>query len=101
MSGETNRLQLSARLASRDALRYSPAGVAILNCKLQHRSQQMEAGARRNTEMEIDAVAVGPIAVTLAQVAMEAAMEIEGFLARKYRTGPALELHITNFELKD
>jgi primosomal replication protein N len=82
-------------------LRYSPAGVAILNCRLQHRSQQMEAGAGRNVELEIEAVALGTVALSLAKVAPQAELEIEGFLARKYRTGPALEMHITNFELKD
>ena len=101
MSGEANRLQLSARLLARDALRYSPAGVAILNCRLGHRSQQMEAGAGRKVELELDAVAIGPLAARLEAIAQDAELTVEGFLARRYRTGPALELHITNFALKD
>jgi primosomal replication protein N len=34
-------------------LRYTPAGMPIVNAVLQHRSQQMEAGIARLTEFEV------------------------------------------------
>jgi primosomal replication protein N len=101
LSGETNRLKLSARLATRDALRYSPAGIPILNLKLAHGSSQMESNAPRAVELEIDAVVIGALAPRIEAIALDARLQVEGFLARKYRSGPALELHITNFELED
>ena len=97
MSAGANRLQIAATLIARDTLRYSPAGVPIVNCRLAHRSNQLEAGAPRVVEAEIEAVAMGPVAQHLAAVAVGSELDVVGFLARKYRTGPALELHITNF----
>jgi primosomal replication protein N len=105
LSSVANQLKLNARVLTRDALRFSPAGVPILNLKLAHRSSQMESNAAREVEMEIDAVVIGALAQELTRkleaVAADARMQVEGFLARKYRSGPALELHITNFELED
>jgi primosomal replication protein N len=34
-------------------MRYTPAGMPIVNAVLQHRSQQMEAGIARLTEFEV------------------------------------------------
>ena len=93
-----NRLVLDATLAARDDLRYTPAGIPALSLTLTHASLQPEAGAQRKVDLELAAVAFGPAAEALARVAPGSALLCEGFLARRYRTGTTLALHIERFE---
>jgi primosomal replication protein N len=51
----------------------------------------------RKVECEIAAVAFGDIAQALAKLAPGTAIRCEGFLARRYRTGTSLALHIDRF----
>ena len=93
-----NRLTLDATLAAREDLRYTPAGVAALSMTLRHASEQPEAGGRRKVECEIAAVAFGSVARAIAVLPLGASLRCEGFLARRYRTGTSLALHIAQFE---
>jgi primosomal replication protein N len=93
-----NHLTLDAKLLSREDLRFTPAGLPALGMTLQHASEQDEAGARRRVECEIAALAFGELARAMAGLAPGTALRVEGFLARRYRTGVTLALHITGFE---
>ena len=99
MPGEAaaNRLTLDATLLARDPLRYTPAGIAAVDCTLRHESQQREAGGERKVECELHAVAFADVARSLCDVPVERTVRCEGFLARRYRTGTTLALHITGF----
>ena len=94
-----NRLTLDAMLAAREELRYTPAGLPALSMTLTHASQQAEAGGRRNVECEIAAVAFGNVAQAIARLPVGATLRCKGFLARRYRTGTTLALHVDEFEL--
>jgi primosomal replication protein N len=97
-----NRLTLDARLIARDPLRYTPAGIAALDCTLHHESQQREAGGERRVECELAGVAFAEVAQALVSVPVERLLRCEGFVARRWRTGTSVALHITRFtELKD
>ena len=74
-----NDVTLDARLAARDDLRFTPAGVAALN-------------------FQLAAVALGPIAKELASIAVGERLRCRGFLARRYRTGVSVALHVNAFE---
>ena len=91
-----NRLTLTAILKSSEPLRYSPAGIPILNCRLVHQSEQVEAGLPRSVTCEIPAVAVGEIAARLESKQPETEWQFTGFLATKRRFETA-ELHIVEF----
>jgi len=93
-----NRLALDATLAARDDLRYTPAGIPALSLTLTHASLQPEAGGQRKVDLELAAVAFGPTAEALARLPNGAALRCEGFLARRYRTGTTLAIHIERFE---
>ncbi len=95
MSG-ANRLTLDATLTARDDLRYTPAGIPALDCTLAHASMQEEAGGERRVECELHAVAFGDVARTLARTSVGSELRCDGFLARRYRTGITVALHITN-----
>jgi primosomal replication protein N len=93
-----NGLILIASIAERDVLRYTPAGIPIVNAKLQHESEQMEASATRTVEFEIAAIAAGEISGRFSQAPLGAVMKFTGFLARKSRNSKALVFHVTDFE---
>ncbi|HEX4886204.1 MAG TPA: primosomal replication protein N [Casimicrobiaceae bacterium] len=92
-----NRLTLDATIADRDDLRYTPAGLPALSLTLHHASEQPEAGGRRKVDCEIAAVAFGATAASLARLPAGAAIRCEGFLARRWRTGTSLALHIDRY----
>ena len=96
---DANRLVLDATLADRGDLRYTPAGIPALECMLRHASIQPEAGGERKVECELAAVAFGDPAKALARVANGTALRCTGFLARRYRTGITIALHVNDFEL--
>ena len=92
-----NRLTLDATLLAREALRHTPAGIPALDCTLQHASVQQEAGGERRVECEIAAVAFADVAKALSETPVGNLLRCEGFVARRYRTGTSLALHITRF----
>ena len=92
-------MTLDARLASRDDLRFTPAGLPALDFQLAHESTQTEADRERRVACELAAVALGPIARDLSSVALGAQLRCRGFLARRYRTGISVALHVNEFEL--
>jgi primosomal replication protein N len=96
---DANRLVLDATLTERSALRYTPAGLPALECMLRHASIQPEAGGERKVECELAAVAFGVPAESLSRVANGTALRCKGFLARRYRTGITVALHVNEFEL--
>ena len=93
-----NQFQCDAVLSEKDALRYTPAGIPILNVKLAHSSQQVEAGLQRMVEFEMSAVAVGEVSKTLSQMELGETLRFTGFMARRNRNSKSLVFHITDFK---
>ena len=93
-----NRLELSGRLLERGALRHTPAGVAALEFKLAHESEQEEAGVRRKVAAEIGAVAFEAQARLLAGRPLGSELKVQGFLSAKSKRAKKLVLHVTNIE---
>ena len=96
-----NRLTLDARLEARGDLRFTPAGIPVLDMQLAHESKQVEAGSERRVACELAAIALGPIARQLTGIAIGSQLRCHGFLARRYRTGISVALHLCEFELID
>ena len=95
----SNAVTLDARLAARADLRFTPAGIPALDFQLAHDSMQTEAGGERRVACDLAAVALGPLAKDLAAVAVGAQLRCRGFLARRYRSGLSIALHVNEFEL--
>jgi len=95
-----NRLTLDVTVTERGEIRYTPAGIMAIDCTLRHQSVQVEAGGERRVECELFAVAFGNVAERLARVPMGSAFRCEGFLARRYRTGVTVALHVTNLRIQ-
>ena len=87
-------------MRSRGDLRFTPAGVPALDFELDHESMQVEAGGQRRVACELAGIAIGPVAKKLAGIAPGATIRCRGFLARRYRTGVTVALHVNEFELQ-
>ena len=94
-----NQLTLSAHVGETAAIRYTPAGIPILMMKLQHQSQQEEAGICRQVTCEIDAKLTGNIALQW-QNSVGQVVEVQGFLAKRSLKNNQLVLHIQHIEMK-
>ena len=95
---QANRITIAGRLIEVDALRHTPAGVAVLKFRLQHDSLQTEAGGERKVSCEIAAVAFEREARLLAAAKLGSNVKVNGFLAAKSRTSRTLVLHATQIE---
>jgi primosomal replication protein N len=90
-----NEVALSGEIAGIEPLRYTPAGIALLNFRLQHRSLQTEGGLKRQVECEVSGVAMAEVAVAMSRLKPGQAAIVKGFLNRKNRMSAQLILHAT------
>ena len=93
-----NRVELSGRLLEAGQLRHTPAGVAALEFKLAHESEQEEAGVKRKVAAEIGAIAFEAQARLIATRPLGSAVKVEGFLSAKSKRAKRIVLHVTNIE---
>jgi primosomal replication protein N len=77
-----NEAVIGGRLLKRGALRFTPAGIPILDFVIAHSSVQSEAGSRRQVQCDVDAVAVGELAVRIEATKINQPLQVAGFLAR-------------------
>ena len=89
-----NRMVLSAQLLERGVLCYTPAGLPVIDCRLQHESMITEDGQPRRVCLEIKALAIGAIAKPMGALMLGQAGLYGGFLASA-RNGRGLLFHIT------
>lgn len=96
-----NTVRISGRLVSREALRWTPAKQAVLDCRIEHSSRQEEAGVERDVACEVPVRVIGPAARQFEQLPLGCELIVEGFLnARSARQRTPL-LHIRTFELME
>ena len=95
-----NRLVLSATLAERAALRYTPAGLPALDLSLKHESEVSEDGQPRTVSMEMRAVAIGQVTKVLSVLELGAAALYAGFITSS-RNKRGLLFHITSVEAQE
>ena len=86
---------LSAKLIELDALRYTPAGIPVVNFRLSHTSEQIEAGAARAVQCEVAGMAFEREARLMAAAKPGMQVKVTGFLAGKSRDSKQLVLHLS------
>jgi primosomal replication protein N len=96
-----NRTRICGRLADKDTLRHTPAGIALLTFTIVHRSEQTDGAVPRTVECEVPAVASEVIAEKIARWPNGAEVRCEGFLSKKSRTNQQLVLHVQTIELTE
>ncbi len=91
-----NSFALVAAVVQVQNLRYTPAGIPVLNLVLEHESRQIEAGTPRQVNLQMRAVVFGDMANTLSREPLMQAMEFHGFLAHA-RASKGVVFHIQSF----
>ena len=92
-----NQLVLTARIAEVSPLRYTPAGLPVLELRLEHESEQQEAGTPRTVKTSVKTIAVGLMAERIGHQALDSCWLFKGFLATP-RQGKSVVLHIQEFQ---
>jgi primosomal replication protein N len=92
---------VTGKIVERSALRYTPAGIPVVEFKLDHESEQDEAGAKRKVKAEIGAVAFEAQAHLVAKIELNSDLRVKGFLSAKTRRSKRLVLHVTNIEFSE
>jgi primosomal replication protein N len=93
-----NRVELTGVVSALEALRYTPAGIPMVELSLTHESPQTEAGLARTVTCEVMAVAAGQVAQRMVQAQLGARIKVQGFLAHRGKSRVQLVLHINEFE---
>jgi primosomal replication protein N len=91
-----NSFALVAAVVQVQNLRYTPAGIPVLNLVLEHESRQIEASTPRQVNLQMRAVVFGDMANTLSREPLMQAMEFHGFLAHA-RASKGVVFHIQSF----
>jgi primosomal replication protein N len=92
-----NRVVLTARIAERSALRYTPAGVPALDLRLEHESMVDEAGELRQVKASIKTIALGTLAERLDRQPLDNTLRFLGFLATP-RNSKGVVFHLQEFK---
>ncbi len=91
-----NRFGVTAVVVQVQSLRYTPAGIPVINLVLEHESTLTELDTPRLVKLQLKAVAFGARAETLARQGLESVCQFHGFLANA-RNGKGVVFHIQDF----
>ena len=75
-------------------MRYTPAGLPVVDVVLAHQSTATEDGRPRQVSLELKALAIGAITRSIGALALGSTGDFAGFLASA-RNGRGLLFHIT------
>jgi primosomal replication protein N len=101
MLGNVNRVQMNATLIERTALRFTPAGIPVIEAQLQHLSDTVEAGTSRRLDFPFAVIAIGGTARQLASERLGCELALSGFLAPRSRRSTRLLVHVLEFSRVD
>ena len=93
-----NEVAIDGRLLKRGALRHTPAGIPALNLVIGHQSVQTEGGRRREARCEVEAVAIGGMAIKLSTQKLNQPLQFRGFLTQRSVKDRRLVLHVVSTE---
>jgi primosomal replication protein N len=97
--GTRNQVVASGCLIERQVLRYTPAGIPVVEFSLQHESTQLEAGLERKVQCEVVCICMGKEAITLAALSEGVELLVKGFFAARHqRHKSKLVLHVTHWK---
>jgi primosomal replication protein N len=98
LTGTANRVEITGVVTELTALRYTPAGIPVVEFRLRHQSERIEAGTTRKVEAEIEALAFETQARLMAAAPLGRPLKAEGFLCAKSQRSKKPVLHVTNIE---
>lgn len=91
-----NQLKINGTVLEVNPIRYTPAGIAILELTLEHESivQQASINQQRQVQLNLSVVAMGDMALLLSDLTLGTQLQVSGFLAPARKNSSKLVLHI-------
>ena len=77
-------------------LRYTPAGVAVVEFSIRHQSKQSSADNPRQVMCDISAIAFEQMAMMMIKLKIGYGVKLTGFLTKKSQKNQQLILHVIN-----
>jgi primosomal replication protein N len=96
-----NQLRIRGKAVAKSALRYTPAGIAVLEASFEHEGSVTEATAERTLAFEFSVIALGAVAQALDREPLGKPMILEGFIAPRTRRSTRLVMHITEYKASE
>ncbi len=96
-----NRTELAGRLEERGSLRYTPAGVPVIEFRIVHVSEQIEVSVSRRVECELLCVALETAALQMKEIAPGTVLAVSGFLAARSLKQKTPILHVSKIEFAE
>ena len=93
-----NRLEVQGQILELSPLRYTPAGVAVLEFLLSHESEVTEAGQVRRLAFSLVVVALGDLAQMAGTTSLGRTVRVQGFLAPVRKDSPKFRLHAQHIQ---
>jgi primosomal replication protein N len=90
----TNQFNLTATLAAKSVLRYTPAGLPICEFELEHESEQLEASRPRIVKCTVQALALGVAANLVNGLEVGSLKNWSGFIALRSHKSKSLRFHV-------
>ena len=94
-----NQLRIRGKAVAKSALRYTPAGVAVLEASFEHEGTVIEGAGERTLAFEFSATALGAVAQALDREPLGQSMMLEGFIAPRTRRTTRLVVHVTEYKI--
>ncbi len=88
-----NRLDVQGQVAELSPVRYTPAGIPILEFLISHESEVTEAGQPRQLAFVLPVLAMGDLVQMAVTMGLGQAVRIQGFLAPVRKDSPRFRLH--------
>lgn len=89
-----NQLTLHATAIEVKPLRYTPSGLPAIEMLLEHESEVIEAGLGRRIQLTLPAVALGDLALMLADTPLGTDFSLKGFIAPVRKSSNRVVFHI-------
>ena len=92
-----NTIRLTGEFTQKAQMRYTPAGLAVIEVVFHHASVVKEASQERKLVFDFAAKACGDIALALDKEPLGSVFEIYGFLAPRSQRSRQMIVHITQY----
>ena len=93
---DCNQTIICGKIIKLADLRYTPAGVAIVEFNIRHQSNQLNVGIPRQVTCDIFAIAFDQIAMMMIKLEIGHKVKLTGFLTKKSQMSQQLILHVNN-----
>ncbi len=93
-----NKLKLSGSVVQCGEVRHTPAGIPVVELRIQHESLQVEANGQRQIRLVAEAVVIGPLANMAATLKVDDKVVISGFLAQRSQKNERLVIHVSELQ---